>query len=232
MRAVRRGGGTALRACHGTGSFGMGPIAKGLLHSPRKGDQSPLRSIRNRLLLSLPLRTSLCSLGLHLTFAFGECSTGAPLGSGPPRLCLSSLRSSRAAKAQGKNFCSRRASSASQKFILAPHMSLLRIIHGGAAAPPNLPEFSGFQTISVAQPFVIMTSVVNTRGCCSLSATAPGATAPCGFYALRDPSKVPPGNGQGSSFRVSTAQRNTSTEKRISAAFRRASIWSSIPASA
>ena len=119
-------------------------LKKGLLHSPRKGDQSPLRSIRNRLLLSLPLRTSLCSLGLHLAFAFGECSTGAPLGSGPPRLCLSSLWDSRAAKAQGKNFCSRRASSASQKFILAPHMSLLRIIHGGAAAPPYLPEFFWF----------------------------------------------------------------------------------------
>ena len=91
----------------------------------------------------------------------------------PPRLCLSSLWDSRAAKAQGKIFCSRRASSASQKFILAPHMSLLRIKHGGAAAPPNLPEFSVFQTISVAQLFVIMTSVVNTRGCCRLNCNSP-----------------------------------------------------------
>nr|MBQ6241312.1 hypothetical protein [Lachnospiraceae bacterium] len=28
------------------------------------------------------------------------------------------------------------------KMLLAPHMSLLRITLGGAAAPPNLPEFS------------------------------------------------------------------------------------------
>ena len=91
----------------------------------------------------------------------------------PPRLCLSSLWDSRAAKAQGKNFCFHRASSASQKFILAPHMSLQRIKHGGAAAPPNLPEFSVFQTISVAQLFVIMTSVVNAMGCCRLNCNSP-----------------------------------------------------------
>ncbi|MBQ4434592.1 MAG: hypothetical protein II879_00735, partial [Clostridia bacterium] len=32
------------------------------------------------------------------------------------------------------------------KMLLAPHMSLLRIILGGAAAPPNLPEFSDYLT--------------------------------------------------------------------------------------
>ena len=52
-------------------------------------------------------------------------------------------------------------------------MSLLRIVLGGAAAPPNLPEFSVFQTISVAQLFVIMTSVVNAMGCCRLNCNSP-----------------------------------------------------------
>ncbi len=110
------------------------------------------------------------AVAILLLLILPPCAT-AP--SRTPRLCLSSLRSSRAAKAQGKNFCSRRASSAPQKFILAPHMSLLRIKHGGAAAPPNLPEFSVFQIISVAQLFVIMTSVVNARGCCRLNCNSP-----------------------------------------------------------
>ncbi|MBQ6232138.1 MAG: hypothetical protein IJJ80_01365 [Clostridia bacterium] len=39
----------------------------------------------------------------------------------------------------------------SAKMLLAPHMSLLRIIFGGAAAPPNLPEFSDCLTLFVAQ---------------------------------------------------------------------------------
>ena len=43
----------------------------------------PLAAVRNSVLLSLPLRITLCSLGLHVTFAFGEQPTGLTLGYGP-----------------------------------------------------------------------------------------------------------------------------------------------------
>ena len=78
----------------------------------------------------------------------------------PPRLCLSRLRRSRAAKAQGKNFCSRGASSASQKFILAPRMSLLRITLGGTAVPPNLPQSLVLLALTVASRLVMKLSAI------------------------------------------------------------------------
>nr|MBQ6241232.1 hypothetical protein [Lachnospiraceae bacterium] len=39
------------------------------------------------------------------------------------------------------------------KMLLAPHMSLLRITLGGAAAPPNLPEFSDYLTFLIHNLF-------------------------------------------------------------------------------
>ena len=40
-------------------------------------------TVRNSLTLSLPLRVTLCSLGLRLAFAFGEQPTGLTLGCSP-----------------------------------------------------------------------------------------------------------------------------------------------------
>ena len=48
--------------------------------TPRRICLSPFQglrpTVRNSVLLSLPLRITLCSLGLHVTFAFGEQPTG------------------------------------------------------------------------------------------------------------------------------------------------------------
>ena len=70
------------------------------------------------------------------------------------RLFLSSLRPSRAEKAQGKHFCSRRAMLCFAKMLLAAHRPLLRITLGGATAPPNHPGVFDFLAFTVAHSFM------------------------------------------------------------------------------